>query len=265
MTDWLHDTPSWLSAVMMLALFVGVAIGGLASTRGWIRRRGAHALIDNNVVGWVFSAMLAIYAITIGLTAVASWSNAVAAANVASLEAAEIAAVYRDVDGYPEPVRSELQRRLRSYLQDVIETAWPAHRRGDVSHGGTGRLNDFQQVLYGFEPTTDAQKIVHAEALDAFNRVVETRRQRMEVVSRTIPGTLWTVVLLGAALAISASWVFTLESIQLHAIMSGLLAAMIGLLVFFIAVTDRPFHGANGIGPDAYRLVLHDLLDGTEP
>jgi hypothetical protein len=265
MTDWIHEIPRSLSAVALLGLFVGIAVFGLASTRGWMRRRGVHALIDNNVVGWMFSAMLAIYAITIGLTAVACWSNAVAASNVASLEAAEIAAVYRDVDAYPEPVRSELQSRLRAYLQDVIDSAWPAHRRGQVAHSGTVKLNDFQHVLYAFEPTTDAQKIVHAEALGGFNRVVETRRQRLEAVRREIPGTLWSVVLFGAALAISASWVFTLESIQVHAVMSGLLAAMIGLLVFFIAVTDRPFHGANGIAPDAYRLVLHDLMDGVEP
>ena len=64
----------------------------------------------------------------------------------------------------------------------------------------------------------------------------------------------------GAVLSIGASWVFSLESVHLHAIMSGLLAAMIGLLVFFIAVTDRPFHGANGIGPDAYRLLPDDLM-----
>jgi hypothetical protein len=265
MTGWIHEIPTWVSAIVLLALFVGIAIFGLSSTRGWMRRRGVHALIDNNVVGWMFSAMLAIYAITIGLTAVACWSNSVAASNVASLEAAQIAAVYRDVDGYPEPVRSELQSRLRDYLQDVVDAAWPAHRRGLVSHSGTLKLDDFQRVLYAFEPTTEGQKIVHAEALDAFNRVVETRRQRLEAVGREIPGTLWSVVLIGAALAISASWVFTLESIELHAVMSGLLAAMIGLLVFFIAVTDRPFHGANGIAPDAYRLVLRDLLDGAEP
>lgn len=265
MTSWLHDCPPWLSAPATLALFVGVAIGGLLSTRGWMRRRGVHALIDNNVVGWMFSAMLAIYAITIGLTAVASWSNAVAAGNITSLEAAEIAAVYRDVDGYPEPVRSQLHGLLRTYVEDVIRAAWPAHRRGDVWHDGTAKVNAFQRALYAFEPTSDGQKIVHAEALDAFNRVVETRRQRLEAVRHGIPGTLWSVVLVGAALAISASWVFTLESIGLHAIMSALLAAMIGLLVFFIAVTDRPFHGSNGIGSDAYELVLRDLIAKTGP
>jgi hypothetical protein len=70
-TTWLHDLPRWLSALVLLATFVGGAVVGLASTRGWMRRRGLHALIDNSVVGWMFSAMLAVYAITIGLTAVA--------------------------------------------------------------------------------------------------------------------------------------------------------------------------------------------------
>jgi hypothetical protein len=154
---------------------------------------------------------------------------------------------------------------MRTYVEDVVGSAWPAHRRGDVWHDGTAKLNAFQRVLYAFEPTTDGQRIVHAEALDAYNRIVETRRQRLEAVRRGIPGTLWSVVLVGAALAISASWVFTLESVGLHAIMTGLLAAMIGLLVFFIAVTDRPYHGVNGIGPEAYELVLRDLIESQGP
>jgi hypothetical protein len=265
MTDWLHDLPRWLSGVMMLAFFVGVAMGGLVSTRGWMRQRGVHALIDNNVVGWIFSAMLAIYAITIGLTAVASWTNSGAAANVVSLEASQIAAAYWDLEGYPEPRRADLQRRLRSYVEHIVESAWPAHRRGDDAHGGTIKLDEFQRALYAFEPTTDGQRIIHAEALDSFNGLVESRRQRLQAVNQALPGTLWGVVLVGAALAIGASWVFRLESIRVHAIMTGFLAAMIGLLVFFIAVTDRPFRGANGITPDAYRLVLRDMAVAGHP
>jgi hypothetical protein len=37
---------------------------------------------------------------------------------------------------------------------------------------------------------------------------------------------------------------------------------MIGLLVFFIATTDRPYRGAVGVPPSAYELVLHDLMEG---
>ena len=261
MIEWLHDSSPWLTGPLVVAAFVCIAMGGLASTRGWMRRRGVHALVDNNVVGAMFSGMLTIYAITLGLTAVASWDNAVAAADVTSLEAAELAAAYRDLEGYPEPLRSDLRRRLRGYVEHEIEAAWPSHQRGEESHAGTAKLDEFQNALYVFQPATDSQRIVHAEALDSYNRIIESRRQRLEAVTGGVPGTLWSVVLVGAALSIAASWLFSLASVTIHALMSGLLAAMIGLLVFFIAVTDRPFHGANGIGPDAYRLILRDVMN----
>lgn len=242
-------------------MFVGLATVGLLSTRGWMRRRGVHALIDNGVVGWIFSAILSMYAITIGLTAVASWTNSVEAGAVASREAAEIAGLYRDVGGYPEPARGELRRRLREYLDDILNAAWPAHRRGEVTHGGTALLSGFQAAIHRFEPATDGQRAIHAEALGSFNRLVEVQRLRLDAVRGSVPGTLWSVVLLGAVLAIGASYVFNLESVSLHAAMVALLASMIGLLVFFVAVTDRPFRGAAGLGPDAYELVQHDLVE----
>ena len=40
MTDWIHEIPRWLGALALLALFVGIAIFGVASIRGWMRRRG---------------------------------------------------------------------------------------------------------------------------------------------------------------------------------------------------------------------------------
>ena len=51
------------------------------------------------------------------------------------------------------------------------------------------------------------------------------------------------------------------ESLFLHALMTGLLAAMIGLIVFFIASTDLPYRGAIAVSPRAYEIVLHDLLE----
>ena len=77
----------------------------------------------------------------------------------------------------------------------------------------------------------------------------------------TVPAALWSVVLVGALLAIAGSYVFSIESVGAHAVMTALLSAMIGLLVFFIAVTDRPYRGTMGIPPTAYELVLHDLVE----
>jgi len=255
-----HDLPTWLVGFTTVAVFVVGSLLGLAASRRLSRRRGLHALVDNGVIGWIFSAILGIYAIAIGLMAVASWGDAAAAATVASREAAEIAALYRDMGGYPEPVRRTLQSALVRYTRYVIDEAWPAHRRGEVPRGGTVMLNDVERVLYAFEPATDGQRAVHAEALRAFNALIEARRQRLEAVGYAVPGALWAVIVLGAVVAIVASFIFSMESFWVHATMTSLLAAMIGLLVFFMLVTDLPYRGASGIGPESYELVFHDLM-----
>src|SRR5262249_13031052 len=226
---WIHDYPSWLVGVATIAIFVAIAFAGLAVSRQWSHNRGLHALVDNTVIGWIFSAILGIYAIAIGLIAVASWSNSSAAASVAAREAAEIAALHRDLSAYPEPVRGKLVAGLAQYTRYVIEEAWPQQRRGEVPHGGTVILSEFQHMLHTFEPATDGQRELHGEALRAFNTLIEFRRQRLDAIHSAVPGTLWSVVLIGAGLAIVSSFLFNMESFWVHATMTSLLAAMIGL------------------------------------
>ena len=255
------ELPTWLTGLLTIGFFVGASLVGLALSRVWSRRRGLHALVDNGVIGWIFSAILGIYAIAIGLIAVATWGNSSEASAVASHEAASLGALFRDVSGYPDPIRGELQRLVHEYTTNVIETEWPLQQAGDIPSTGGEILDRLENRLYAFEPDTDGQEAVHAEGLDSFNQVVEDRRQRLEAVDYAVPKTLWGVVLAGAAIAIVASFVFNIESFQVHALMTCLLAAMIGLLVFFIIITDHPYHGPGGVSPEAYQLVVRDLID----
>ncbi len=103
------------------------------------------------------------------------------------------------------------------------------------------------------------------EALRTYNELVEERRERLEAVEYAVPATLWGVVIAGAAISIVASFVFSMESLALHGLMTGLLAAMIGLLVFFIATTDRPYRGPDAGEPLAYEIVLRDLMSDEAP
>ena len=255
------ELPTWLTGLLTIGFFVGASLVGLALSRVWSRRRGLHALVDNGVIGWIFSAILGIYAIAIGLIAVATWGNSSEASAVASHEAASLGALFRDVSGYPDSIRGDLQRLVREYTTDVIETEWPLQQAGEIPTTGGEILDRLENRLYAFEPDTDGQEAVHAEGLDSFNQVVEDRRQRLEAVDYAVPKTLWGVVLAGAAIAIVASFVFNIESFQVHALMTCLLAAMIGLLVFFIIITDHPYHGPGGVSPEAYQLLLRDLID----
>jgi Protein of unknown function (DUF4239) len=201
------------------------------------------------------------YAIAIGLIAIATWGNASTASAAASQEASHIVTLYRTMAGYPEPQRSEFTQSILAYTQSVIQIAWPAQRRGEVTEKGTEILLSVGLRILAFEPAPGAQSIVHAEVLRAFNTLVEFRRRRIEATSYAVPSSLWVVVLIGAAISIFASYLFNVDSLLAQSLMTMLLASMIALLVFFIATTDHPYRGANAIKPLAYEIVLRNLMD----
>lgn len=253
---------TWLFGVLCIGGFVGFSLAGLLVVHRRIYQRltlGA-TLIDNGVVGWFFSGMLVVYGITLGLIVVATWQSSSEVSDIVSREAAGIGALYRDISGYPAMPRKTLRGQLREYTLFIVEQEWPAQRQGKILDEGTRLLNQFQSDLYSYEPQTEGQKILHAESVHAYNRIMEQRRMRIETTHWGAPDVLWTVVLLGGVLCINFSYCFHLEDVRLHALLTGGLAAMIGLLVFLTASLDRPFHGAVKVSPEAYQLIIERLM-----
>src|SRR5215472_8363422 len=257
----IEDLPLWLFALLTVAGFNAMALGGLVCTRRLGNWLGLYTLIDNGTVGWIFSAIFVMYAISLGLIAVASWENTSAAAAAASEEASHIATVYRTLGGYPQPLQGDLKDSLVRYAQSIIEKAWPAQRRGEITEAGIEIILHLWNRITQFEPKTDGQRVIHGQVLDDFNKLVEFRRRRIEAASYAVPGTLWIVVLVGAAVSIFASYLFKIPSLPIHGLLTILLASMIALLVFFIAATDHPYSGSSAIEPSAYQIVLRYLED----
>src|SRR5215470_16809341 len=113
----LEGLPLWLFALLTVAGFNAIALGGLVCTRRFGQSLGLYTFIDNDTVGAIFSAILVMYAISLGLIAVASWGNASVAAAAASDEASHIATVYRTLSGYPQPLQDDLKDSIISYAQ----------------------------------------------------------------------------------------------------------------------------------------------------
>jgi Protein of unknown function (DUF4239) len=257
----IKNLPLWLFALLTVAGFNAIAFGGLVCTRRFGQSLGLYTFIDNDTLGWIFSAILVMYALSLGLIAVASWGNASAAAAAASDEASHIATVYRTLGGYPQPLQDDLKDSIVRYTQSIIEKAWPAQQRGEVTEAGIEIILHLWSRITQFEPKTDGQHVIHGQVLDGFNKLVEFRRRRIEAASYAVPGTLWVVVLVGAAVSIFASYLFKIPSLPVHGLLTILLATMIALLVFFIATTDHPYSGSNAIKPLAYEIVLRYLQD----
>jgi hypothetical protein len=152
----------------------------------------------NNDIIFFASAIAVFYSLTVGLIAVGVWTNYSAVENVVSAEATAIGCFYRDVGGYPEPARTQLQTQVREYTVFLIEHAWPAQRLGQSTDDATRRLTLIEQELVRFEPTTMGQQVLHAEAMHQYNDVAGLRRQRLHAIGSGLPGVMWSVVLFGA-------------------------------------------------------------------
>jgi hypothetical protein len=260
MTDWIYDLPSWQFGLLTVTLFASVACGGLLVARGPIRRSFRLSDDTNEVVNSYFAGVGVFYGLLLGLVAVATWQNFDDASTLVSKEAAALGALYRDVSSYPEPLRDGLQGRLREYATYVIEQAWPEQQQGRIATGGNRIMGEFQRSLMSFKPVTPGEIVLHTEAFQAFNHLIEARRQRLDAVNSGLPAVLWSVVLVGAALSIVMSYFFHISDSKLHLVLTALLGTFIGLMVYLTAAVDRPFRGDISLTPDSYQLILDGLM-----
>jgi hypothetical protein len=260
MFEFLFDQPLLLvggGIVVTLCLF---AWGGLALVRRKVIPRLNVGSGDSDFTGAMLQSVMVFYGLAVALIAVSVWQTYSDVSKVVSGEATSLAALYRDVSGYPDSARPILQSELRDYIQDIIHHAWPLQQRGQVPKGGVALMNTFQGTLFSFEPANESQKLLHAETLRAYNHMIQARRLRLDAVHTGLPGVMWAVVILGAFIGLSASFFFRVHDVRLHAIEVSLLAIFIGLVMFMILALDRPFRGDLGIPPDSYQLVFDQLM-----
>ena len=204
------------------------------------------------------SAMV-LYGLVAALTAVSVWTKHSQVSDTVSSEATAIAGLWRDLGGYPQRERDSMREVLRGYTDQIIQEAWPEQRQGRVPRTGVEWMDRFQAQLFAFEPASEGQKILHAQTLSAYNRMVEARRQRLDAVNTGLPGVMWFVLLPGAMGCLLMSLFFPVEDVRYQAILVAGLSGFVAMVLFVIISLDRPFHGAMAISADSYQLV-HDQL-----
>ena len=257
---YLEHLPPWLCGVIIVSSFVVFSIIGLALFQWLIVGRLRLTEEMNNDIIFFASAIAVFYSLTVGLIAVGVWTTYTEVENTVSAEATAIGCFYRDISGYPEPTRTRLQTQVREYTVFLIEQAWPAQRRGKSTDVATRRLSTLEQELVRFEPATLGQQVLHAETFRQYNDVAGLRRKRLHAIGAGLPSVMWSVVLFGAFLTITVTYLLKMQRI-VHFVLTGFFAMFIGLVVFVITSLDQPLSGPLAIDSGPYRLVLDRLID----
>jgi hypothetical protein len=261
--EYLDELPLAVAGLLIVAPLLLYAVGGLLLVRRLVLPRLRISVEDSEFCGSILQCTLAFYGLATALIAVNVFQTYSDTSKIVSSEATNIAALYRDVTGYPEAIRPRLQGELRDYVRQIIDDAWPLQQRGQVPTAGVQHMNRFQAVLIAFEPATDGQRILHAETLRAYNQMIQARRLRLDAVGTGLPTVMWVVIVVGAFIGLSATFWFKVEDVRLHAVQVVLLATFIGLVAFMMFVLDHPFRGKLALGPDPYVLIYDQLMKGS--
>ena len=263
MPIWLYQVSPLAAALIMVAFIEAIALVGLTLVRQFLIPRLHYHDGANDAVSGTVQAIGVFYGITVGLIAVGVWNTNSNASDLVSREAASIGALYRDVSGYPPPLRDELRGKLREYTVFVINQAWPAQQRGEgqVVRAGVGILDDFQFTLHNFQPANASQSALHGETLHAYNQLLEYRRLRIDAVGGRLSPVMWSVIWVGAAISIGIAYFFNIPDFKLHAILIILMGGFLAMVLFMIVINDKPFFGHSKISSDPYKLIIENVMD----
>jgi hypothetical protein len=259
MPIWLYQIRPLYTAVILFILIETVSMIGLFLARRFLLPRFHYSEGINDAISGTVQAIGVFYGITVGLIAVAVWDTNSKATDLVSREASAIGGMYRDVRGLPAPLRDDLSVLLRDYTGYIVEQSWPAQKQGRIADGGTEFMNSFQAKLFAFEPASPGQTQIFGEALRAFNNLAEARRLRLNSVTGGLSSTMWAVIWIGAVISIGVAYLFNIQDPKMHALLIGLMAGFLAIVLFMIVINDKPFYGANSISPEPYQMLLNRL------
>ena len=258
--DFLFDVPLLISGPVVIAVLVGVSLLGL----NWFRKSQLPRLrfgeIDGDFCTAMVTSIMVFYGLATALIAVNVWETYVRVEEIIKQEASTLAVFYRNVSAYPEPVRGELREEIRAYTEQLIHQSWPLQRRGKIPTEGVKFNDRIQTTLAGFEPMTEAQKVLALETLASYDRMMEARRMRLDSVERKLPGVMWMVIILGAFISLFSTYFFPVLDARVHRTQIALLATFIGLVIFMILAIDRPYRGDLGMKATPYEVVYEHLM-----
>ncbi|MGN6325233.1 bestrophin-like domain [Pseudolysinimonas sp.] len=260
--DWFYGLPEAVSLPLFVGLFVILSLVVLLALRPLVRRLAADHEEWDRVLGYAIASFGLFYGILLALVAVSVYNNFTAVHQDVLNETSQLAALYRDVSGFPHDQSAPLQDGLRHYTQIVIAQDWPLQRMDVPPNEGNAALTSFQTRLLALEPRSPGDQALLGQTIQEYNSFVAARRSRIADTEVALPGLLWGVLWTGAVINAVMLALIQVKRLTIHVVMAGLIALYVGLLIYETASMDHPYSGTIAIGPSDFQLVLRQVMGG---
>jgi hypothetical protein len=254
MTQALDALPTWVTAVLVVGVWMALSGLGVALARPWVESRLGDR--HHDVVVPLFLATATMYAIVVAFMVVVVWQRYADAEASDRHEATVLVALYRETLSMPAPLGGHLRGHLRDYTNAVIDREWPVQGQGGTSPAVQESLDQIYRDYLTRAGQQTGRPEVYQEFLANLDRLAELRANRVLTSRSSLPATLSFGLIAGGVLTIANSALFIMQRRALQVLAAVLMGAMIGLLLFVIMVLNQPYSGGVSLGPDDFRYAL---------
>lgn len=261
LADWIYSHPTWIVGVVVVSLFVLVSCIGLAIVHRLVpvNIRRSH----NDIIGFTIALVGIVYAVLLAFIAIAVWETYRKGDEVVGAEASYVGDVFRNTVGLPDDVARQLRGHLVEYIDVVIDQEWPAQQAGRLNESsfqkGWDTLANFQFGIARFRPANAGEAVIQGQLLRSLNSLYDARRGRLLAAGEHITAVIWWIIAIGAMLTVSFSYLFGPPDFKMHAVITGMLAASLAIVVVLIVALDYPFRGPLSVSDEAFHAVKQSM------
>lgn len=247
---------AWEILIASVGVCVAVGIGGLL-----LARRAFPHLSDgeNNVVATVMATAVAtIFAVLAGFVVVTLYTTSETATQTTHQETGALLDVYRESTAMSFELATTIQADVLRYSKLVVTDEYPAMARGGSSRQAEDAASQIFTDLSAFQPSTMAQSDLMQEALGRYDAFMQARRTRLALAESSLPGMLWLSIIVSAGLTIAFTWFFGQSRLRAQLLMTGGVAALVGIMLFLIVVLNHPFTGDYSVSSLPFTDILRN-------
>jgi hypothetical protein len=152
---------------------------------------------------------------------------------------------------------------LRDYAEGVVG-GWETFRETAV--GSPAARVTVDKIIYLFgtlTPSTKAKEIVDAQFFETFSQLMLDRNKRLVQAAESLSWVMWAAAAGGGIVTVGMTFILYMDRPRPQYLMTSVLSALIGVLLFIMMILNRPFIGPLGIEPEPFEasLKLFNLID----
>jgi hypothetical protein len=246
-----------MDLVVPMLIVVGAALIGLGTVvikhRLFPPEPEAEAEAKDGVGEYIAMMVGVLYALVLGIVLVSVWEARDDAQSSVQSEASGLNQIALLAQAVPAPNGPEIRQDVQAYENIVVTVEWPemaAHL--PLSPQGWAALTRLTDAIEAYQPTTDVQQNLSAEALSQLSTVYDARHSRQEEAADGLSPVLWVGLILGGLLTIVFVFCFGVRRSGNHMTMVMGLAGLVGFLMVMVFELNHPFSGSMGIDPDVF-------------